>query len=178
MTNSRLHLARASIGAAAIALLAAACGGSSDGGSSSGDNASSGALVSTSSVDGTATLTDAAGKTLYSTDVEANGQIKCVEACTSFWVPLMATSQQAKQASTQVGKTFATVDRPDGGTQLTYQGLPLYTFAGEGADELKGNGFTDDFQGTHFVWEAAGTEGSAPASSGDGDSSGGGRYGY
>jgi predicted lipoprotein with Yx(FWY)xxD motif len=175
MTESRVHVTRAAVVAGALALLVSACGsGGSD--SSSGGTGSSPGLVSTTSVDGTSTFADGSGKTLYSTDVEANGQIKCVESCTTFWEPLMATAKQAAQASTQIGEKFGVVDRPDGGSQLALDGLPLYTFAGEGAGELKGNGFTDDFQGTHFEWSAAGTEGSAapsPSSAG-----GGGGYGY
>jgi predicted lipoprotein with Yx(FWY)xxD motif len=174
MTTSRLHLAQAAALTAALGLLVSACG-SGDGGSSSNDTSSTSALVSSVSVDGTQTLADNSGKTLYTTDVEAKGQIKCVDSCTTFWDPLMATAQQAQQASSSLGQTFDVVDRPDGGTQLAYKGLPLYTFAEEGAGELKGNGFTDDFQGTHFEWQAAGTDGSAAPSPSTG---GGGRYGY
>ena len=132
-------------------------------------------LVSMSSVDGSSTLADGSGKTLYSADVEANGQIKCVDSCTTFWQPLMATVKQAKQDSTRLGVRFGVVDRPDGETQLTLRGLPLYTFADEGAGQLTGNGFTDDFEGTHFEWSAVGTDGSvAPSPS----TNGGGGYGY
>jgi predicted lipoprotein with Yx(FWY)xxD motif len=174
MTYLRLHIARAALVVGALALLVTACG-SSGGGFSSGSGGTASGLVSTSSVDGSSTLADAAGKTLYSADVEANGQIKCVDSCTTFWQPLMATVKQAKQASTQLGETFGVVDRPDGETQLTFRGRPLYTFAEEGAGQLKGNGFTDDFQGTHFEWSAAGTDGSAAPSP---STNGGGGYGY
>ena len=51
--------------------------------------------------------------------------------------------------------------RPDGNEQLTFDGLPLYTFAEEGAGKLDGDGFADDFQGTHFEWKAARTSGSS-----------------
>jgi predicted lipoprotein with Yx(FWY)xxD motif len=174
MTTSRLHAAHAAALAAALGLLVSACG-SGDGGSSSNDTGDTSALVSSVSVDGTQTLADRSGKTLYTTDVEANGQIKCVDTCTTFWEPLMATAQQAQQETSRLGQTFDVVDRPDGATQLTYKGRPLYTFAQEGAGQLEGNGFTDDFQGTHFEWEAAVTDGSAAPSPSTG---GGGRYGY
>jgi predicted lipoprotein with Yx(FWY)xxD motif len=173
MTYLRLHIMRAALVVGALALLVTACG-SGGGGSSSGSAGTSSGLVSTSSVDGSSTLADASGKTLYTAGVEANGQIKCVDSCTTFWQPLMATAKQAKQASTRLGETFGVVDRPEGETQLTLQGLPLYTFADEGAGQLKGNGFTDDFQGTHFEWSAAGTDGSAAPS----PSTNGGGYGY
>jgi predicted lipoprotein with Yx(FWY)xxD motif len=167
-------MTRAAIVAGALGLLVSACG-SGGGDSAGGATGASSALVTTTSVDGTSTLADSSGKTLYSANVEANGQIKCLDTCTTFWQPLMATAKQATQASNQIGESFGVVSRPDGGSQLALDGAPLYTFAEEGAGELKGNGFTDDFQGSHFVWSAAGTDGSAPAPSSAG---GGGRYGY
>ena len=158
----------------ALALLVASCG-SGGGGSSSATTVATSGLVSKASVDGTPVLTDRFGKTLYSADVEASGQIKCVDECTAFWDPLMATQAQARQITARLGETFGVVDRPDGATQLTLAGLPLYTFAEEGAADLNGNGFTDDFQGTHFEWAAAGTDGAASPTTPD---DGGGRYGY
>jgi predicted lipoprotein with Yx(FWY)xxD motif len=47
------------------------------------------------------------------------------------------------------------VERPEGDEQLTFNGLPLYTFTQEEAGRLDGDGFVDDFQGTQFEWAAA-----------------------
>ena len=58
------------------------------------------------------------------------------------------------------------VKRPDGTDQLTFNRLPLYRFTEEGAGQLEGDGFVDDFDGTHFEWAAATTgAGSAPSES-------------
>jgi predicted lipoprotein with Yx(FWY)xxD motif len=60
---------------------------------------------------------------------------------------------------------LAVMERPDGSSQVTYDGAPLYTFTKDGVGELMGDGFTDSFQGTRFVWSAARVDGSeAPAS--------------
>jgi predicted lipoprotein with Yx(FWY)xxD motif len=173
MRHSTVHIARAALAAGALALVVAGCG-SGDGGSS-GNTGTGDGIVSVASVDGNDALVDGDGQTLYSANVETGGQIRCVDACTSFWEPLIATASQANQASADLNERFAVVDRPDGESQLTYKGLPLYTFAEEGSGELKGDGFTDDFQGTHFEWSAAWTD--APAVSDTPDDSGGG-YGY
>ncbi len=123
-------------------------------------------------------LTDAEGHTLYTAEVEKDGKIRCVDACADFWKPIVASDDDVDAANSSLGDEFGMVDRPDGESQLTYGGLPLYTFAEEGAGELQGDGFTDDFQGTQFVWAAARTDGSStPSESSTPDDTGGG-YGY
>jgi predicted lipoprotein with Yx(FWY)xxD motif len=163
----------------AVALGVVACG-SGDDESVAGAAGSSSGLVSVANVDGTDVLADSAGQTLYSAAVEKGGKILCVDACLSFWDPMPASSAGAKKASGALDANFGVVKRPDGERQLTFDGLPLYTFAEEGAGKLEGDGFVDDFQGTHFAWEAARTSGGSP-SSGSGapsDNNSGGGYGY
>lgn len=182
MNLSTSSLAGPVLATAAIAFLAAGCGTSSgtsaDNGSDAGGASSS--AVSVGSFNGTHVLVDSAGHSLYSAAVEKGGQIRCVDGCTSFWKPVSASGTDAKAADKTVGTGFGLVDRPGVGSQLTYRGLPLYTFAEEGAGELQGDGFTDDFQGTHFVWDAARPSGSstAPAQPSPSQDSGGGGYGY
>jgi predicted lipoprotein with Yx(FWY)xxD motif len=167
---------RAVLAAAAVAVFVAGCSDDDTGGPDSGSTGS--AVVSVASVDGSDVLADADGHTLYTAEAEEDGQIRCVEACASFWEPVMASADDADAASRTLGDDFGVVDRPEGGSQLTYDGLPLYTFAEEDSGELQGDGFTDDFQGTHFVWEAARTSGvSAPAETPAPDDSGG-RFDY
>lgn len=165
------------IGAAALGVVA--CGGSGDGSGASTAGSSTG-IVSVAKVDGTDVLADSAGKTLYSAAVEKGGKIHCVDACLSFWDPMPASSADAKKAAGALDAKLGVVKRPDGKQQLTFDGRPLYTFAEEGAGKLKGDGFVDDFQGTHFEWEAARTSGGSRSSgsSAPSDNSPGGGYGY
>ena len=165
--------------AACLAILVfgvAACG-SDDSTATAG---SSPGIVSVAMVDGTDVLADPAGKTLYSAAVEQGGRVRCVDACTSFWEPVVASSADADKAAGELDADLGVVKRPDGDRQLTLDGLPLYTFAQEGAGKLEGDGFVDDFQGTHFEWEAARTSGGSrsPGSSAPSDNSPGGGYGY
>ena len=157
------------------ALVLAACGGGSSSGSSGSGNAStmgaSGGVVSVKSVDKNKVLTDSQGKTLYSADVEKGGRIMCTGTCVTFWHPLDASAAQARTASTDLNLKLGVVKRPDGTDQLAVGGKPLYSFTQEGAGKLTGNGFTDDFNGTHFTWSAAGT-GPVQAASGSSSSSG------
>jgi predicted lipoprotein with Yx(FWY)xxD motif len=154
------------IGFAAVAL--AACGGGDDGddGNATAADARGGSgLVSIQSVDGTDVLADSEGRTLYSAEVEAGGEILCTEACASFWDPVEASASEADSAAAELDLDLGVVERPEGDRQLTFEGLPLYTFTEEGPGELDGDGFVDDFEGTHFEWAAA-TSGAGSDSAG------------
>jgi predicted lipoprotein with Yx(FWY)xxD motif len=155
------------IAAGAIGIVALSGGGGGDNGSTRAAGAGSGSgIASIESVDGTNVLVDSEGRTLYSADVEKDGRIRCTEACESFWDPVEASANEAKVASADLDLRFGAVKRPGGAEQLTFNGLPLYTFTEEGAGQLEGDGFVDDFQGTHFEWAAATTDaGSGPAGS-------------
>jgi predicted lipoprotein with Yx(FWY)xxD motif len=159
------------LGAAVAAPLAlAACGGGSQNGAA--------ATVGVKSVDGVGkVLVDASGKALYTADVEADGSIKCVGACKSFWKPLTIASGKPTAAH-DVGKV-AVIKRPDGSRQVTVAGKPLYRFVDDSAGQIKGIGFQDEFGGRHFTWDAVLAGGGlAPMSDGQpGGYDSGGGYG-
>jgi predicted lipoprotein with Yx(FWY)xxD motif len=138
--------------ALAASLTLAACGGSSYGtGSSSGSSSSSSssqsssatALVKTASnaTLGATVLTDAQGMTLYSLSAEQGGKFICSNsACTQLWHPLTAAGGAAPSGVSSLG----TIARPDGTKQVTYRGMPLYTFAqDQRTGDAKGQGFKD-----------------------------------
>ena len=181
MSTRTLHHSKTALLLGGVALAAAACGSGNAAPSASSGGGGSGALVTTASVDGTSILATSDGHTLYDTKSESAEAIYCVDACTKFWKPLMASEKQAQLASTALAESFTVVSRPGGGTQLALRGHPLYTFTQEGAHQLRGNGFSDDFQGTHFEWTAAGSNGAASPQPSTGSSPGtgsGGGYGY
>lgn len=173
-----------SVSAAAVLCLAG-CGGA-DGGTAAAPPANSPIGIRTVQGVGTV-LSDQMGMTLYVTDAEKDGTIKCVEDCAGFWPPLEAGADLPSSVDGITGK-IGSVKRPDGKMQVTIDGRPLYMFEDDkGAGTAKGNGFEDDFMGTHFVWHAmtadgplAGGESSSPApsSSSSSDDSGGNEYGY
>ena len=147
------------VGAAALVLAACGGGDSDDNGNATAAESGAGSdLVSVEDVDGTNVLTDSEGRTLYIADVE-NGKIRCTGTCTSFWTPVEASADEAESASADLDLDLGVVDRPGGGRQLTFKGLPLYSFTEEGPGQLDGDGFVDDFDGTRFEWAAATTGG-------------------
>jgi predicted lipoprotein with Yx(FWY)xxD motif len=160
--------------ALAAALALAACGGgssdSSDSSNASADSGGGSRTVSVKSVNGIGdVLVDPGGKALYTSDVEADGKVRCTGGCTSFWVPLTVDSG-TPTAADGAGK-LGVVERPDGAKQVTAGGKPLYTFSEDSAGKVTGNGFSDDFEGRHFTWTAAMAGGKAADASKDSDGS-------
>ena len=171
MTTSRTY-ATAALALAVLAL--SACGGSGNAASpAAGTTGSSGDTVSTANVSGTGTvLVDSKGMALYSPDQETSGKIMCTAECTSIWVPLTVSGQPT--GTSAVAARLGTVMRPDGATQVTFDGKPLYTFAEDsGPNTVTGNGAKDAFGGTSFTWHVA-----APGAVTTTSTSGGGGYGY
>jgi predicted lipoprotein with Yx(FWY)xxD motif len=172
----------------AASVLLAACGSSS-----SSSTASSSAAAATTSGSASAlavktasnstlhttVLVDARGLTLYRLSGEQNGKWICTSAaCLGAWHPLTVSAHVAPKGS--VG-SLGTVKRPGGITQVTVNGMPLYTFAGDTSPgEAKGQGVKD--VGT---WNAVSSSGQAvtaaavpAASTSSSSSAGGGGYGY
>jgi predicted lipoprotein with Yx(FWY)xxD motif len=141
-------------GVAVAALLLAACGGGGD--DSSGDASASQSgneVVAVASIgDAGAVLVDADGAALYTADQEADGKVRCTASCAETWLPL-TVSDDAELAAADVPGTLATVKRPDGADQVTFDGAPLYTFADDGGPgRVTGDGLSDRFGGELFSW--------------------------
>jgi predicted lipoprotein with Yx(FWY)xxD motif len=80
------------------------------------------------------------GRTLYSLSVEKNGKFICTGSCLAIWHPLTIAAGVTPKGPVALG----TVKRPEGKTQVTYKGHPLYSFDGDKAPgQAKGQGIMD-----------------------------------
>jgi predicted lipoprotein with Yx(FWY)xxD motif len=131
---------------AVLPLILAACGSSSDDGGSAG-----GAKAPVASADKAKVgrvVVDAEGRTLYRFTAEAQGRPVCTGACVKTWPPATVTKGSG------LPDHVATVDRPDGGgLQLTYDGHPLYRYAG---DHSTGDANGDGVGGQWYAVKAGG----------------------
>ena len=77
-------------------------------------------------------LVDGNGMTLYTLGTESSGTIKCTGSCAQSWPPVLLTggATAATAGSGVDASKLGTIDRPDGGTQVTYAGMPLYLWVG------------------------------------------------
>jgi len=125
--------------------------------------------VAMRSLGGSAVLVGRDGKTLYTNNQDRPGRVMCTSSdCTAIWEPLTIAGMQPTAGATVTGKV-ASVTLPDGVRQVTWKGMPLYTFSFDnGPGQDSGNGVHDSFGGTSFVWHAAMTAGQQPAQSSNG----------
>lgn len=146
----------AAAGLGSVVLLLTACGGSSSTSSSTptttaaataGGQPSSAALgpakgsvvliVQQSAVG--YLLAAANGQVVYTYDKDTKGGTPtCTGSCAAIWPPLTG-NPVASAADTGLG-TLGTVSDANGAKQVTYNGMPLYTFKGAKPLAIKGNG--------------------------------------
>jgi len=174
-------------GLAALALTVSACASSGSSSAASGStpaagstntaaaasasaSSSGGATVSVRTISGQQVLTNAQGLTLYWFAPDTSTTSKCTGSCATYWPPVKGPVT----AGSGVTGTLSTITRSDGSTQATYDGHPLYTYAGDTAPgQAKGNGLNVS-GGLWYEMTASGSTPAAKASTG----SGGGGYGY
>src|SRR5258708_39455900 len=108
------------------------CGGYGGSSSAGGSSASGPAQVktATATVKGQSTpiLTNSQGRTLYYRTTDTASASTCTGGCTSTWPPLL-TSGSPVAASSLPGTLNSLSDA--NGTQVTYNGHLLYTYAGD-----------------------------------------------
>jgi predicted lipoprotein with Yx(FWY)xxD motif len=85
-------------------------------------------------------LTNTKGLTLYTLTGEKNGKFICTGTCLSAWPPLLVAAGTKPKGPVALG----TIKRPEGKTQVTFKGMPVYTFSGDSKKgEANGEGLRD-----------------------------------
>ncbi len=85
-------------------------------------------------------LTDTKGLTLYTLSGETHGKFICTGSCLNVWPPLLVAPGTKPKGPVALG----TIKRPEGKTQVTFGGMPVYTFSGDSRKgEANGEGLKD-----------------------------------
>jgi predicted lipoprotein with Yx(FWY)xxD motif len=138
--------------------------------SSSPAASSSGTTLMERTINGTKVVTNSAGFTLYWFAPDTSSTSKCYGSCATFWPPVKGPAT----AGPGVTGTLGVITRTNGAKQATYDGHPLYTFAGDSAPgQAKGN--AKNLSGG--LWWEMTVSGAKPAPAAAGTSTSGG-YGY
>lgn len=98
-------------------------------------------------------LTGVGGKTLYTFSPDTATTSACTnQGCVGAWPPFVVPAGAQLVAASGVTGTLGTITRPDGSPQVTYNGHPLYYFAGDAAAGDTSGQAIQSFGGT---WAAA-----------------------
>ena len=167
--------ALAGLGGASLMLLAA-CGG---GGSTYGGASSATSQVAhTAGSIGVATtpagkvLVDPTGRTLYVFAPDSRGHSTCTGSCETYWPPVPGADAK-RGGGAAVTATLGSIKRPDGSSQLTANGYPVYTYVGDHArGQANGQG-TNLSGGLWWVVSPSGARVTTTAPSSAGGSAGG-----
>jgi predicted lipoprotein with Yx(FWY)xxD motif len=154
----------ASVGLFALAGCSGTSGGSPGAttGASSPPSASASTDLATASSSLGKVVVDGKGMTVYVFDKDTanSGTSACAAGCAAMWPAVTTTS--AKPTVTGVTGTVATITGASGGKQVTLNGLPLYTYAGDSAaGDVKG-------QGIGKIWWVVAPDGAKITASGGG----------
>jgi predicted lipoprotein with Yx(FWY)xxD motif len=184
-TNPKLRVGGllATVGAS---LLIAACGGSSNSHSNQAAGSSPSSAASNASAT-TATVRTAhgalgtylvgpSGRALYVWRADSKNKSACFGACAQAWPPLTATGKPTA-AGGAMAADLGTITRSRGTKQVTYDGHPLYYFAGDsGPGQTNGQDSTA-FGAKWWLLTPAGAAITKASASGSSSSSSGGGYG-
>ena len=123
--------------AAVLAIVVAGCGGSN--GSSATASSSSGGMASSSGGPTLKThttslgtfLVDGNGKTLYLFEKDKPNKSNCSGGCLSIWPPFTTSGKKPTVSGGVSAAKVGTTKGSDGSTIVTYNGHPLYNYAGD-----------------------------------------------
>jgi predicted lipoprotein with Yx(FWY)xxD motif len=153
-----------------IAVAIAGCGGNDDnGGNNSSSNAPPAASASASTqrgggatVDAQSSgelgkiLVDSKGRTLYLFEKDTGPKSTCSGACAAAWPPF-TTSGKPKAGAGVKASMLGTTARSDGTREVTYNGHPLYYYAGDQAPGDTNGQNLDQFGAEWYVLAPGGT---------------------
>jgi predicted lipoprotein with Yx(FWY)xxD motif len=112
-------------------------------------------------------LVNSEGRTLYALSPETTSHLLCKSGeCLKFWPPVTVASRKTKlKAGPGVRGRLGLLRRSNGMLQVTFQGLPLYRYAGDHAKgEANGQGI-ESFGGTWHVVSTSSDHSQAPTTS-------------
>ena len=128
-------------------------------------SSTSGITLGMKTINGTAIVTDAKGLTLYWFVPDTSTTSRCTGSCATYWPPVAGPVT----AAPGVTGTLGVITRPGGTMQATYDGHPLYTYAGDSAPgQAKGNGLNV----SGGVWWEMTVSGAKPAAATSGSAGG------
>jgi predicted lipoprotein with Yx(FWY)xxD motif len=149
--------------AAALTVAACASGGSgSPQSAATGNSGTSGAsatamVITTHAGSGGMFLSDGSGRAVYLWAKDPMNKSMCSGACSSAWPPVTDSGTVTASGGAKAAD-LGTITLSDGAKQVTYDGHPLYYYAGDsGAGQTNGQG-SDSFGAKWWLVAPSGTQ--------------------
>jgi len=119
-------------------------------------------------------LTSSSGRSLYVLSTESKGKLHCTsKMCLEYWPPLLVAKGAHITAGSGVKGKISHVARGSK-WQVTYNGWPVYTFAGDGGPDQSNGEKINAFGGIwYLVRSTATTNSGTPVKKADGGGGGG-----
>jgi len=95
-------------------------------------------------------IVDGSGRALYAFTADPLNDPTCYDICADTWLPLLSKGNPAGGIGIETAAA-TTAPRRDGSNQVTYQGHPLYHYAGDKSDKDAGGQGLDLFGGEWHV---------------------------
>jgi predicted lipoprotein with Yx(FWY)xxD motif len=150
----RRGIGAALVGAASLALIAAACSSPSSSSGFQPHPAKGGLTLFSYPITEGQVVGTIDGIVAYSDTAEHAGHFVCTSAsCTATWRPWLTDGAKVHAGAGVEQSQISTVTRPDGTTQVSYGGHPLYFYA-HNKHAVQANA-----QGAGGVWYVVGTGG-------------------
>ena len=168
--SARARLAAGAGSAFGVALLVAACSTGSSGTAAAGSGSPAGASSSSAAAGGSGStvittvsssagtfLATSSGHAVYLWIKDGNGMSACTGACTGAWPPVTTTGQVTASGGAK-SSDLGTITRPDGTKQVTYDGHPLYFFAGDSGPGMASGQGNDGFGAKWWLVSPSGSD--------------------
>src|SRR3984957_14468518 len=147
--------------AAAPAAPASPAGASSSPSAAAG--ASGGTVITTAKSSAGTFLTTGSGKAVYLWTKDTGDMSNCTGACAGAWPPVTTTAT-ATAAGAAKASDIGTITRSDGTKQVTYDGHPLYYFAGDSGPGMASGQGSDGFGAKWWLVAPTGSDVTASVS--------------
>jgi predicted lipoprotein with Yx(FWY)xxD motif len=100
---------------------------------------------------------DGQGRTVYRFAADTKDHSNCTGSCLQYW-PAVTSSDDMPTAASSITAGLGVITRSDGTKQLTVNGWPVYTYAGDNSPGGTSGQGSNEFGGLWWVASTSGAE--------------------
>jgi predicted lipoprotein with Yx(FWY)xxD motif len=121
-------------------------------------------VITTATTSAGSVLTDGSGRAVYLWVKDTGNTSACSGACAGAWPPVTTTSTATASGGASASD-LGTITRSDGTKQVTYDGHPLYYYAGDSGSGMASGQGSDSFGAKWWLVSPSGSDVTASVSS-------------